>query len=185
MLTIFILLCFAWGFYTGYRRGLALQLVYIVGYIFSFILAMVKYKELGKRLELWVPYPSATEGTKMFFFDEKTTLDLDMAFYAGVAFVLIYFVGVLVVHLLAIFAHHLQYVPLLKGNHGIIWGGALSALSVYFGVFLLLYLLSMVPMTSLQNLLGNDPLSRAMIERTPFFSKALGRLWVENILNLK
>ena len=75
MLTILIIICLGTSFYAGYRRGLMLQLVYGAGYIISFMVAHSKYKSLGKKLELLVPYPAPTEKTSLVLFDKNLIFD--------------------------------------------------------------------------------------------------------------
>ncbi|WP_218573834.1 CvpA family protein [Klebsiella grimontii] len=43
MLTILILLLLAFGFYTGAKRGLILQVLYSVGYLISYFVARTYY----------------------------------------------------------------------------------------------------------------------------------------------
>ncbi|WP_426097682.1 CvpA family protein, partial [Escherichia coli] len=50
MLTILILLFLAFGFYTGAKRGLILQVLYSVGYLISYFVARTYYKEVASHL---------------------------------------------------------------------------------------------------------------------------------------
>lgn len=97
MLTILILLLLAFGFYTGAKRGLILQVLYSVGYLISYFVARTYYKEVASHLELYIPYPSVTPTSKLVFFNQEISLDLDKAFYSAVAFLLLLFAGWLVV----------------------------------------------------------------------------------------
>ena len=101
MLTILILLLLAFGFYTGAKRGLILQVLYSVGYLISYFVARTYYKEVASHLELYIPYPSVTPTSKLVFFNQEISLDLDKAFYSAVAFLLLLFAGWLVVRFLA------------------------------------------------------------------------------------
>ena len=85
MLTILILLLLAFGFYTGAKRGLILQVLYSVGYLISYFVARTYYKEVASHLELYIPYPSVTPTSKLVFFNQEISLDLDKAFYSAVA----------------------------------------------------------------------------------------------------
>ena len=67
MLTILILLLLAFGFYTGAKRGLILQVLYSVGYLISYFVARIYYKEVASHLELYIPYPSVTPTSKLVF----------------------------------------------------------------------------------------------------------------------
>ncbi|MFK4565804.1 CvpA family protein [Enterococcus sp. UD-01] len=181
MLTLFILLLFAIAFYTGARRGLILQVLYTFGYLCSYLVAKSYYKNLASHLELYIPYPSPTAETKLVFFDQNITLDLDQAFYGAVAFLFILALGWLIVRLLAVFARGLVFVPVLKEANWLI-GGLMSLLVVYVGVFLVLTMLSMLPVDAVQNQFKNSGLARFIIEDTPVFSKQIYHLWIEQMI---
>lgn len=181
MLTLLILLLLAIGFYTGARRGLILQVLYTFGYLCSYFIAKSYYKTLAAQLELFIPYPSPTADTKLVFFNQELTLDLDQAFYGAVAFLLILAVGWLVVRFLAIFAHGLVFVPVLKQANWLA-GGVISLIVIYIGVFLVLSTLSMLPVDAIQNQFKNSGLARYIIKDTPIFSKQIYHLWIEQMI---
>lgn len=181
MLTLLILLLLAIGFYTGARRGLILQVLYTVGYLCSYFVAKTYYKSLASHLELFIPYPSPTAETKLVFFNQNLTLDLDQAFYGAVAFLLIIVAGWFVVRFLAIFAHGLVFVPVLKQANWLA-GGIISLVVIYVGLFLILSMLSMLPVDALQNQLKNSGLASYIIKDTPIFSKQIYHLWIEQMI---
>ncbi|MGX7245159.1 CvpA family protein [Enterococcus quebecensis] len=181
MLTLLILLLLAIGFYTGAKRGLVLQIIYTFGYLCSYLVAKTYYKSLASHLELYIPYPSPTADTKLVFFNQELTLDLDQAFYGAVAFLLILVAGWLVVRFLAIFAHGLVFIPVLKQANGLA-GGLISVLVIYIGVFLVLSMLSMLPVDAVQNQFKNSGLARFIVKDTPLFSKQIYHMWIEQMI---
>jgi len=181
MLAILLLLIFVYAYYAGYRRGFALQLLYTVGYLISYAVAANFYRQLSDKIELWIPFPNPQIDSNMLFFDRDTSFILSRAFYAGVAFVLIYIVGCIVVRFLGLLAHKLNDIAIF-GTANRILGGAFSVFVVYLTVLMVLILGSMVPMDSIQEHLHGDILTRAMIERTPFFSGNLRNLWIEDVI---
>lgn len=181
MLSIIILLLFLYAFYTGYRRGLALQLFYLGGYIVSYLFAIRFYQTLGRNLELWIPFPSPTLDTNMIFFDQATSFLLARPFYAGAAFILILLGCYILVRFLGIFVRKLNKVVIL-GKINQLLGGAGNLVITYIAVFLVLYLASFIPMNNVQNMLSNDRLARTMIERTPLFTNSTHRLWITDII---
>ena len=174
MLTILILLLLAFGFYTGAKRGLILQVLYSVGYLISYFVARTYYKEVASHLELYIPYPSVTPTSKLVFFNQEISLDLDKAFYSAVAFLLLLFAGWLVVRFLAIF------LPVLKQVNGLL-GGVLSVLVLYVGLFLVLATASMIPSDIVQNQFRSSGLARGIVKNTPILTKQAYELWVEPI----
>ncbi|MBO0441600.1 CvpA family protein [Candidatus Enterococcus ikei] len=181
MLTLLILLLLAIGFYTGARRGLILQVLYTFGYLVSYFIAKSYYKSLASHLELFIPYPSPTADTKLVFFNQEITLDLDQAFYGAVAFLLILVAGWLVVRFLAIFAHGLVFIPVLKQANWLA-GGLISLVVIYVGIFLVLSMLSMVPVDAVQNQFKNSGLASYIVKDTPIFSKQIYHLWIEQMI---
>lgn len=181
MLTILILLILVIGFYTGLRRGLILQIVYTFGYLISYMIAKAYYKQLAPYLELYIPYPAPTADAKLVFFKQEISFELDKAFYAGVAFLLILILCWLAIRFLCIFAHSLMYMSLLKQANGLA-GGIMSAIVMYIGITLVLNLFCMVPLTFVQNQFESSGLARFMVQHTPVFSNQIHSLWIEQII---
>ena len=181
MLTLLIILVLGIGFYTGTKRGLILQILYTFGYLFTYFIAKSQYKNLASHLELYVPYPSATPNTKLVFFNQKITLELDQAFYGAIAFLLILFAGWLVIRFLTIFVHGLVFVPILKEGNWIA-GGVMNFLVVYVGIFLILSAAAMIPIDFIQNQFKNNGLTRFIVQDTPVFSKQIYHLWIEQMI---
>lgn len=181
MLTLGIIFLLGIGFYTGVRRGAALELLYTLGYFIVFLMANLFYKKLGEHLELFIPYPSATEDSKMVFFDQATAIKLDTAFYAGTAFVLILFVGWLIVRFIGIFFYSFTFTR-VKDKINFWVGGVLGALMVYLTLFFCFYLLSLVPLDFVQNIFRKNGFIRFMVEHTLFFSKAVHKWWITSII---
>lgn len=181
MLTIIILLFLGTSFYAGYRRGFLLQVVYGLGYTLSFFAAKSYYKTLGKKIELLVPYPSPTESTNLVLFDKSLLFDLDKAFYAGFAFVLIVFAGWLATRFIGMLCYGLTFMPVIKQGNDLA-GGILNALLTLIGLTLVLTLLAMVPIDFIQNLFQKSSLARMIVDSTPVISNWLNDLWITKII---
>ena len=52
MISLLLLLVLAWGFYIGYRRGLLLQVYYLISAMASAFMAGQFYKGLGEQFHL-------------------------------------------------------------------------------------------------------------------------------------
>ena len=68
MISLLLLLVLAWGFYIGYRRGLLLQVYYLISAMASAFMAGQFYKVLGEQFHLLLPYANPQEGQGTFFF---------------------------------------------------------------------------------------------------------------------
>lgn len=181
MLNLFILIFLVLGFYTGARRGATLQIVYTIGYVLTFILARIVYKGWGERLELFIPYPSVSPDSKLVYYSMEQAFDLDKAFYAGVAFLFVLFIGWLVTRFIGIFFHELLY-HVAFGRYDWILGGVISLVVFYVALFLVLKLMTFVPVTFVQNLFESSGLSRMIVEHSLFLSNVFENLWVTSII---
>lgn len=181
-MTVIIILILAVGAYSGARRGLILQLVLTIGYFISYLLASNYYQALGSHLELIVPYPSASETSQFVFYNQALGLNLDGAFYNGVAFILILFVGWLITRFIGGLLNAVAHIPVIKQLNAL--GGALLNVVVsYVAVFLILFLLTMVPIDAIQEAFSNSWLARTIVEDTPVISSQLYNWWIESSLN--
>lgn len=180
LLSLGIIIVLAIGFYGGARRGLVLQVVMTVGYLLSYLVARMYYIQLGSHLELFVPYPSATEESKFVFFDHALGLELDKAFYNAIAFLLILFIGWVLTRLLGSFLNSLTFFPVIK-QANLLGGGILSFVVVYVAIFLLLYVAAMIPMDSIQEALRQSSLAQMIVKHTPILSNQIYQWWIETI----
>jgi len=182
LMTVLIIVVLAIGAYSGARRGLILQFVLTVGYFVSYLLASQYYQILGPHLELIVPYPSASESSQFVFYDQALAFNLDGAFYNGVAFIIILFIGWLITRFIGGLLNVVTVIPVIKQLNTL--GGALLNFIVsYVAVFLILFLLTMLPVDAVQEAFKDSWLARTILEDTPVISTQLYNWWIE--LSLK
>ncbi|MGQ7462683.1 CvpA family protein [Streptococcus suis] len=180
MISVVLILVLAWSFYIGYSRGLVLQAFYSMGSIIALVVATATYKSLIPFLYLWVPFANATQGSSNYYFDEKYLFDLDSVFYAGLSFLIIYFLFYVLVRFLGIFVHLLEeYNPDTRTTNLI--SGALAVLVTFISLQIVMVLLSTIPLAIIQDNLQNSFIANAMIQYTPFTSSFLKSLWLSNI----
>lgn len=181
LMTILIVMILAIGAYGGARRGLILQFVLTAGYFVSYLVASNYYQTLGSHLELIVPYPSASESSQFVFYDQALGFNLDGAFYNGVAFMIILFVGWLITRFIGGLLNFVTIIPVIKQLNAL--GGAiLNFLVSYVAVFLILFLLTMLPIDAIQEAFSNSWLARTILEDTPVISSQLYNWWIESSL---
>lgn len=181
LLTIAILIILILGVYGGARRGLVLQLVMTVGYLISYFVASHYYKVLGSKLDLLIPYPAASEVTQFSFYNQAVGFGLDQAFYNGVAFMLILFVGWMLTRFVGGLLNSLTYIPVLK-QVNTLGGAALAFIVSYTGIFLILVLLTMLPFDSIQNTFSDSRLAQLIVKNTPILSKQIYEWWIQTTL---
>ena len=179
MATYIIIIALIVGIYSGARRGLILQLVYLLGYGISFYLAIRYYQIVAGHIEMYVPYPSFTPGTQFVLFDQIQALTLDKAFYRGISFVGILFIGWLVTRIIGYLLTELSYLPVLKQFNSL--GGAILGFVLnYVGIFFLLSILTMIPFQQAQDVFANNSLAYVIVDKTPVLTKQVTKMWVES-----
>lgn len=184
MIGLLVLVALIVSFYVGGRRGAPYQLVFSFGYLITFLIALGTYKGLAKKLELYVPYPSVTPDSSMVFYDQTESLDLDQAYYAAMAFLLVIVIGAIVVRFLAIFLNDLRYKRLkVLGQNDWMLASGLSMLNVLLVIFFVLFVLSLIPLATVQNIFRKSLTARLIVQYTPIISWLFKRLWVTNILS--
>lgn len=181
VITIISILVLLTGFYAGYRRGFALQLVYFVGYTSSFYVAKSQYKSVGEKMELLIPYPAVTQTTKLTVFDNKLMFDLDKAFYAAFGFFVVLLIGYLVTKFIGMLCYRLTFIPLVGKSNQLI-GGVINLVLTYIGLVIILTMISMIPLSVIQNAFERSALAKIMIEHTPVLSTSLYDWWVKQII---
>lgn len=174
MLDLIIVFLLVAGLITGFRRGLIVQLIHMTGFIIALIVAYTYYKELASKFVLWIPYPGVTAGSKLSIAVER--LDLDETFYNLLAFVLIFLVVKFILQLIASMFDFLKYVPVL-GFATRFGGAALGFVEFYIIIFLVLYVLVMLPLGVVQDMINDSILAGAMFKHTPLLSETVKNWW--------
>lgn len=179
ILTFLILLVLLWTFYTGWRRGIIGQIVYFIGYGLSFVVASQYYEVLGEKLQLWIPYPEAALNQNMLFYQANQVLNLDQSFYAAMGFMTIMAIGWLLTHFIGVFFRSRGQGIVSHLNRFI--GAIVNMIFGYIGIFLILYVLTLLPVDSIQTQLAQSQLAQWMIENTPALSEWIYTWWITNV----
>lgn len=178
MVNLALLIILVIGFFIGMRRGFILQLIHMIGFIVSLIVAYMYYDELTPKLRLWIPYPN---------FDADNTLKMvldginfDEAFYRAIAFAIIFFAVRLVLGIIGSALDIVASLPILKTLN--VWAGAvLGFIEMYLFIFFLLYMAALLPIASIQTALADSSIAEYMLNKTPFFSAEIKKWWFDAI----
>lgn len=180
LLSLIILLLLLLSLYSGFKRGLILQLVLTIGYAISFYFALEYYQEVSNLVEMMVPYPSpvSSNSNPFVLYGHEFIFNLDQGFYNGVAFIGILVLGWIVTRFIGGLLNFLTEIPVVKQINGI--GGAIVGFIVqYIGIFLILFLLSMIPIKMIQSQFESSALARTIVSDTPELSTDLYNWWIE------
>ncbi|MGY4104018.1 CvpA family protein [Ignavigranum ruoffiae] len=177
MFTIIVLIILLLGFYQGYRQGLAMQLIRLLGYLISFFVASRYYEAISKWAEMLIPFPAIQPDTEFTLYNEATSFLINDAFYRVVSFIFILVIGYIVTRIVSVFFSRVQYYNLLDSANGIA-GGIVNLLITYIMVFLLLFVLSLLPIEWIQQQFVNNPLLYWIVSQTPILSDLAANAWL-------
>lgn len=180
MLTIVILIILFIGIYTGVRRGLVLQVIHTLGFIAAFFVAREYYQQLAEYLEMLIPYAQPGVGDEMAYYNPIEILNLDLAFYNAISFLLIFFVGWLVTRIVGYMLNSLTFLPIIQ-QVNTIGGGILGFAMQYLGIFLFLSFLTLIPFDIVQSQLTESTLADWIITNTPYLSRSIYDWWIGTI----
>jgi len=174
MLDILILVLLLAGLFVGAKRGLIVQLIHMTGFIIALFVAYTYYKPLAEKFVLWIPYPAVDSDSTLTIAIDR--LDLDQTFYQLIAFALIFFIIKFTLQLVASMFDFLKYLPVL-GFVSKIAGAILGFIEFYIILFIVLYVLALLPIAPFQNLMTNSILANYLLEHTPFLSETVKEWW--------
>ena len=180
LLTGIIILLLILSIFSGARRGLVLQLVLTIGYAASFWFALNYYQMLSEYVEMFVPYPTplSTSDNPFVLYGIELLFELDGPFYRGVSFVVLLFAGWLITRIVGGLFQALADIPVVRTVNAI-GGAVLSFVVHYIGIFLILFVLSMMPIALIQDQFESSALAREIVTGTPELSQQVYDWWVQ------
>lgn len=181
MFSIIILLVLLFGFLIGLKRGFILQVMHLIGYIASFIIATLFFRKLASHLALWIPYPDlASDSLWAIFLNSQP---LENAFYNAISFAIIFFATKIILQIIASMLDSLANLPILRQVNKLL-GALLGFVEVYLIVFIVLYILALVPVASIQTKIKSSFLATLIVEYTPILSRLVEKLWFTDLLTI-
>lgn len=178
MVSLLIIILLAYGFYTGYRVGLVMQAIRLVGYIFTFLIATRYFDVLSGWLALFIPFPALQPDSQLALYTEQQSFFIENAFYNALTFLVIALLGWLLTNILSILFTKVMYYEVM-GIVNRVLGGVINLFVVYFIIFMVLFILSLIPVEFIQQQFVNNPLLFWIVDSTPVLSNFVDNLWVD------
>jgi len=174
MLDLIILAVLLAGIITGAKRGFIVQMMHIVSFIVALIVAYIYYKPLAQKFVFWIPYPGVTDSGSLGVVIDS--LDLDSTFYRVIAFAVIFFAVKISLQIIASIFDFIAYLPVLNTLNR--WLGALfGMIENYLIMFILLYILALLPVDFIQGLISKSLISGLILEHSPIITKMFQNWW--------
>lgn len=174
MLDIILLIIFAASILVGLKRGFIVQAIHLASFFVALIVAYIYYKPLAEKFVLWIPYPGVTDSSSMVLVLDS--LNVDETFYRIIAFAIIFFVVKIALQILGSIFDFITYLPILNSVNRIL-GAILCFIEFYFLLFILMYVLALIPMGPIQDLMDGSFIANLMLEHTPIFTDMVRDWW--------
>jgi membrane protein required for colicin V production len=134
----FLLVWFAYACFRGYRRGLVLQVISLVGLVLGIFVAYQFSDELAPTLKEIIPLPASwTSGV-------LSLLPVEKVVYSAIAFLLLLILTRIVIRVIASILNRFVQLPVLKQVNRL-GGLLLSFLKTFLFVWIIVEILSLLP----------------------------------------
>lgn len=183
MLTIAILLILFIGAYSGYKNGMIVGLLRTIGYTITFNFAMEYYKTLNEYIYLIVPYPSPFTPVEnpYHYYDVDLIRSLDQSYYYLISFIVIILVGWFITRLISQLLSYFTEDLIIPEPYNGVGGATIGFIVNYLGVFLLLFILSLIPYDMVQSRISESWLADTMLTSTPNLSNPAYLVFIDEV----
>ncbi|MCY8233740.1 CvpA family protein [Priestia endophytica] len=178
LVDIIVLIMLCYGFLIGLKRGLILQVIRLVSIVLSIFVAYMYHEALAEKLQLWIPYPSVEGGNAVSLLVQSSYTE--ELFYRIISFAILFFLTNLVIHIIGSLFDFVAQLPILR--HFNKWAGAiLGFVEIYVIVFIVLYIIALLPVGGIQAQVQNSSLAGIIVNHTPYLSDMIPELWGKDI----
>lgn len=174
MVDILIVLLLVAGVYLGYKRGLIMQLFYLVTIVIGYVVSMLFSSRLAYLFTSLIPIPTGvTEGLEGIY----QGLNIPTTYYRIISFVVLFIAIRLIIQVIASLLGVIRKLPLVKSTDRLL-GAIFGFVEVYLIIFVVLYFITVLPTSDLKATVFTDStLPDYIIQNTPILSKQLIELF--------
>lgn len=172
MIDIIILFLLLMGTLVGLKRGFILQLIKLISFVVSILVASMFYQSLAPQLT-WIPAPNFSGGqAQLAFFSGN----LETAYYNTIAFIILFILTKILLAIIGGLLTTIASIPVIKQVNKLL-GGVLGFLETYLFVFILLFVAALLPVDALQAMMSKSILADVIVGNTPYLSSLVKDLW--------
>lgn len=162
MIDIIILFLLLMGTLVGLKRGFILQLIKLISFVVSILVASMFYQSLAPQLT-WIPAPNFSGGqAQLAFFSGN----LETAYYNTIAFIILFILTKILLAIIGGLLTTIASIPVIKQVNKLL-GGVLGFLETYLFVFILLFVAALLPVDALQTMMSKSILADVIVGNTP------------------
>lgn len=179
MISFIILFILISSYFIGRRRGLILQLIYLISFVAALYVAYKYFRELASFIRLWIPYPQFSSDSPVGMIVQ--VFDAESVYYSGIAFAILFFGTKIALHIIGSTLDFLAHLPILNSINRLL-GGIFCFVETYLIIFFIIFVVALLPIEAVQNMLQRSFIVQLMINHTPFLSEWVKTLWVDNMV---
>ncbi|MHC9532377.1 CvpA family protein [Dellaglioa sp. L3N] len=162
LVVIFLLIV---SFFSGYKKGLVLTLLRIVGFVAIYLFARILTSPVTNWLGGYFPKFSTTDNTTI-------TNHLQTNFYLMIVFAVLFFVGGILVRSIIRVINSITKLPIIHQVNSLI-GGLLSVVLMFIFIFIGLTILSVWPNEKINAAVSESVVAQKILTNTPTMAKKM------------
>lgn len=167
-MTLILLIILLIGLIVGYRRGIILQTLHLIGTIAAIIIAAKNYEALGSRFYLVMPYPSTAAPNPVL----ENVANQEYAYYYMFAFFLIFIISKIIIQIIVSGFDYFQQVA-SGGLITSIIGSVLGLVEVIYVLVVILFFVAAVPFAPVQEAIADSSIANFILDHTFIVSDKL------------
>ncbi|MBU9721187.1 MULTISPECIES: CvpA family protein [Bacillaceae] len=175
MLSFLLFFALVISFFVGFRRGLILQLIHLLGFVVAFYVAYSYYQEVAHYIRLWIPFPQLSEDSGLTLLVDA--FGVERVYYNGIAFAILFFGTKIIMQVLGSLFDFLAHLPILNMINR--WlGGILGFIEGLLIIVIVLHLAALIQIGIIQEVLQHSSFAQMIFDYTPVISDRLKELWL-------
>ncbi|MDG5786936.1 CvpA family protein [Evansella sp. AB-P1] len=176
MLSFLLFFALIVSFFVGFRRGLILQVIHLLGFVVAFIVAYLYYQDIAHYIRLWIPYPQLPADSSITLLVEA--FSFEEVYYNGIAFAILFFGTKIVMQIVGSLFDFLAHLPILNMINR--WlGGLLGLLEGLLIIVVILHVGALFQFEIIQETIQNSSFAQMIFEYTPIISNEIKELFLD------
>ncbi|UTR11320.1 CvpA family protein [Evansella sp. LMS18] len=174
MLSFILFLVLIISFFVGFRRGLVLQVIHLLGLAAAFIVAYLYYQDVAHYIRLWIPFPQLSSDFSLLV----DAFRLENVYYNGIAFAILFFAVKILMQIIGSMFDFLAHLPILNIINR--WlGGILGFLEALIVIVVFLHLAALIQIALVQEILQGSSFAQMIFDYTPLLSNQIKEWWLD------
>lgn len=178
MLSFLLFFALVVSFFVGFRRGIILQVIHLLGFVAAFVVAYLYYQEVAHYIRLWIPFPQLSGDSSIELLVDA--FGFERVYYNGIAFAILFFSTKVIMQIIGSLFDFLAHLPILNMINR--WlGGFLGFIEGLLIIVVLLHLGALIQIEIIQVTIQNSSFAQMIFDYTPILSDRIKELWLDTL----